>query len=109
MTFVHRGNVFWTNFYYTTGSEQAGLRPCIIVSNDLANKHSPTVTIVPITSRNKKALPTHATVFATGQKGTALCEHICSISKDRLGQYIADCSAAEMEEITKCLKVQLGI
>ena len=106
---VYRGNIFWVDFNFSTGSEQSGLRPCVVVSNDIANEHSTTITAIPLTTRDKKPLPTHATVFATGRKSTALCEHVLSVSKDRLQDYIGDCSTAEMQQINECLRVQLDI
>lgn len=106
---VHRGNIFWVDFNFSTGSEQAGFRPCVIVSNEIANKHSPTVTAVPLTTRQKKPLPTHAIIHATGYTSTALCEQVLSVSKERLQNYIGSCTEQEMRDIDDCLLAQLGL
>lgn len=62
MTFereIHRGEIFYMTFKEQVGSEQQGGRPVIVVSNETCNKFSPTVTIVPLTTKDKKPLPTH--------------------------------------------------
>lgn len=73
------------------GSLQAGIRPVIVISNDMANKFSPVVTVIPVTSKvKKKKLPTHVHLNDCGLDGpcTAMAEQITSIDKDRLGKWI---------------------
>lgn len=67
---------------------QSGCRPVLVISNDMANKFSPVVTVVPLTTRlGKKCLPTHVTLLTSGLRGVslALCEQILTIDKARLG------------------------
>lgn len=106
---VRRGEVYWCEFNYGTGSEQVGNRPAVVVSNDKCNEFSQTITVVPLTTAVKKKLPTHAIVRATSKTSVALAEQMFTVSKDRLGDYINRCSETEMEWIDKCLKIQLGI
>ena len=85
---IKRGDCFWCDFEQGSGSEQVGRRPVIVISNDKCNEHSPTITVVPITSAKKKELPTHAIVRVSGRTDVALCEQIFTVSKERLVAYI---------------------
>lgn len=81
MTFereIHRGEIFYMTFKEQVGSEQQGGRPVIVVSNETCNKFSPTVTVVPLTTKDKKPLPTHVELNVEGLPvyGTILCEHV---------------------------------
>lgn len=85
---VRRGNIVWVDFgTYNDKSKQGGVRPACIVSNNKCNKYSPVVTVVPITSKNKKkGLPTHIEVSKKDARGlmrdsVALTEQIHSIDK----------------------------
>lgn len=95
-------------------STQAGLRPCILVSNDKNNRHSPTINIIPITSRAKKKMPTHCRVMC-GTESVAMAEQIRTISKKRICTdegivnkvyEIPHCFRGEIDRI---LRVQLGL
>lgn len=106
---VLKGDVFYiekTNNTY--GSEQQAGRPAIIVSNDIGNEHSENVSIVYLTTREKKPLPTHVQVKAN-VISTALCEQIYTVSKDRLGNYIRSLTEEEMAAIEDAILVGLGI
>ena len=106
---IKRGDCFWCDFDNGTGSEQVGRRPVIVISNDKCNEHSPTITVVPITSENKKKLPTHAIVRVSGRTCVALCEQIFTVSKERLVAYINHCTENEMAWVEKCVKIQVGV
>lgn len=80
----------------------------MIVSNNLANKYSPNVEVVLLTSQTKKPLPTHVEVLAR-VPSIALCENIQTVSKERLGDFIRTCTAAEMKGIDTALLCSLGI
>lgn len=106
---ILRGDIFFVspggNY---CGSEQKPNRPGIVVSNDLANKHSPNVEMVFLTSQDKKHLPTHVEIIAK-VPSTALCENIQTVSKERLGDFLKSCTAIEMKAIDKALLHSLGI
>ena len=76
------------------GCEQSGLRPCIVVSNQVACAYSPTVTIVPITSKDKKYMPTHYILnsnrynYFNENENTVLCEQIRTVDKCRFRQFL---------------------
>lgn len=105
---IYRGDIFYIMQDSYVGSEQKLGRPGIIVSNDLANKHSPNVEVVFLTSQDKKALPTHVEVIAR-VPSTAMCENIQTVSKERLSDFIRSCTTSEMKAIDKALLCSLGI
>lgn len=108
MNEIHRGDIFWYTYENHYNNEQTGNRPCIIVSNEKANRYSPIITIVPLTSKKKKRLPTHA-IIESNKGNTALCEQVISISRDRFTSKIGHCNEEEMKAIENCLKIQLSM
>lgn len=106
---VYRGDIFYVkNFVRVSGSEQTAERPAVVVSNDIGNNHSEMCEVVYLTTKEKKPLPTHTQVMAK-VPSTALCEQICSVSQDRLTEYIRTCTDEEMKEIERALMVSLGL
>lgn len=106
---IKRGDCYWCEFDYGTGSEQVGVRPVVVVSNDKCNEFSPTITVVPLTSAKKTRLPTHCVVMATNKVSTALAEQMFTVDKERVKSYINHCTEEEMTSIERCIKIQLGI
>lgn len=92
-----------------TGSEQAGGRPAVIVSNDVNNEFSRVVEVVFLTTRDKKPLPTHVAINSAKYPSTALCEQIDTVDKSRIGQYINQVSNAELLGIEKAMLISLEI
>lgn len=92
---------------------QSGCRPVLVISNDMANKFSPVVTVVPLTTRlGKKCLPTHVTLLTSGLRGVslALCEQILTIDKARLGRYIGYVSDPDDQTaLDRAMAIQLGL
>lgn len=107
-TEVYRGDIFCIATGGYVGSEQKAGRPGIIVSNDTANKHSPNVEVVFLTSQEKKPLPTHVEVVCK-VPSTALCENIQTVAKERLGDFIRSCTTSEMKKIDNALLISLGM
>ncbi|MBQ9113893.1 MAG: type II toxin-antitoxin system PemK/MazF family toxin [Clostridia bacterium] len=107
---ISRGEIYWLrNGAEGVGSEQVGLRPCVVVSNEKANTYSTMVTIVPLTTAEKKPLPTHAEINSAIESSIALCEQVKTISKNRLAQYIGECTEDEMRDIERGLRIQLDL
>lgn len=109
---VLRGEIYYADLSPSYGSEQGGLRPVLIVQNDVGNRHAPTTIIAPLTSRlTKKPLPTHVEFTTTYLKDTsvALLEQIRTIDKSRLKQRMGWVSAEVMTEIDRALKISLGL
>lgn len=107
--------IFRGEIYYVypsgggVGSEQSAGRPAIVVSNDKANQHSPVIEMVYLTTQPKNSLPTHVDITSAERPSIALCEQVHSVSKSRLGGFIAKCTDGEMAMIDGALCVSLGI
>ena len=111
---VHRGEVFYADLSPVVGSEQGGIRPVLIVQNEIGNRHSPTVIAAAITSRLDKArLPTHINIRAadTGlaKDSVVLLEQIRVLDKSRLGEYIGHLEAGRMKDVEYAMAVSLGL
>ena len=111
---VHRGEIYYADLSPVVGSEQGGVRPVLIVQNDVGNRHSPTVIAAAITSRRDKArLPTHITVNS-GASGLAkdsiiLLEQIRTLDKRRLRERMGELDAASMDKVDSALSVSFGL
>lgn len=109
---VHRGDVFWCPIIEMNegGELYTGKpRPAIIVSNEKANETSDWVTIIPITSKQKKPLPTHVEICVNTIKGTALCEKLECASKANLGYFCGELSPEKMKEVDEAVMYQLSL
>lgn len=107
-----RGDVWLADLGVTVGSEQNGVRPVVVISNNMGNRSGPTVIIAPITSKTKSGhLPTHETVLGCGlaKKSTVLLEQIRMIDKHRLIKYYGTLPNNKMHEIDKAISVALGL
>ena len=110
---VHRGEVFYADLSPVVGSEQGGVRPVLIVQNEIGNRHSPTVIAAAITSRlDKTRLPTHINIRAadTGlaKDSVVLLEQIRTIDKRRLKERIGELPPSTMNRVNKAILISLG-
>ena len=107
-----RGEVYFADLSPVVGSEQGGIRPVLIVQNDVGNKYSPTVIAAAITSQLSKAkLPTHIeldTVDGLPKNSVVLLEQLRTLDKRRLQQKVCDLSSIKMAEINQALLISLG-
>ena len=113
---LKRGQIYYADLSPAVGSEQGGLRPVLIIQNDIGNLHSPTTIIAPITSRMSKAkLSTHFYIdnrrLESGSIsiGLVLMEQIRVIDKSRLKSYVGGVKAEYLPQIGKAIAVSLGI
>ncbi|EFI42095.1 MULTISPECIES: type II toxin-antitoxin system PemK/MazF family toxin [Peptoniphilus] len=111
---IKRGDIFYADLSPVIGSEQGGVRPVVIIQNDIGNKYSPTLIVAAITSQlNKAKLPTHINVDAKGvplpKNSVILLEQIRTIDKKRLRERIGRFEGNIMSEIDKAIKVSLSI
>ena len=111
---IRRGDLYYAELDPIVGSEQAGTRPVLVVSNDIGNQYSPVIVIVPITSRRigKKQLPTHVEVRIPEllkNDSTALTEQIRTIDKLRLKEYIGSLPDCLMTAVDQALAISIGI
>ena len=107
-TGFYRGDIYYVSKGVSYGSEQEAGRPAIIVSNDIANKYSPNVLVVYLTSQEKKPLPSHVPISCK-VPSVALCENVACVSKERLGNFMKFCTAGEMAKVDEALAYALGL
>lgn len=114
-TEVYNGDVFYVDLGEGNGTSiQCGIRPALVISNNMCNKFSDIITIIPFTTQNKTKLPTHVVIHPNDYNGLsetslAMCEQIISISKSQLLNKIGFLKAFEMNKINDSLKTQLNI
>ena len=112
---IKRGDMFYADLSPVVGSEQGGIRPVLIIQNDLGNKHSPTVIAAAITSQtNKTKLPTHIEInsedYGLKSASVVLTEQIRTIDKSRLKEKIGHIDdTALMNRINNALGVSFGL
>ncbi|WP_242879414.1 type II toxin-antitoxin system PemK/MazF family toxin [Butyrivibrio sp. INlla16] len=115
MNEIQRGEIYLADLGEGVGSEQKGVRPVLIVQNNRGNKYSPTVTVVPITTKIHKSsgLPTHVILDGVGglkEKSATIAEQIMTIDKTRLIEYMGELDEKFMRKyIDKTILVQLNI
>ena len=104
---VRRGDIYYADLSPVIGSEQGGVRPVLVIQNDVGNKHSPTVICAAITSRmNKAKLPTHIEISA---KKYRLVKKIRTLDKKRLKEYICHVDGTFMEEVNEAIRISLEL
>lgn len=111
---VKRGDIFYADLRPVVGSEQGGIRPVVIIQNDIGNRYSPTVICAAVTSKiNKAKMPTHVEIAATEDQlvkdSVVLLEQIRTIDKKRLKEKICHLPDGIMEKIDASLRVSLGL
>lgn len=111
---VKRGEIYYADLSPVVGSEQGGVRPVLILQNDVGNKYAPTVIVAAITSQLSKAkLPTHIELscsdFGLSKDSIILCEQIRTLDKRRLGECVGILPKEMMKHIDYALSLSLGI
>ncbi len=107
-----RGDIYMADLGERIGSEQGGVRPVIVLQNDVGNFFSPNITIVPVTSKDKKPdQPTHyelVNVRGLDLRSTALGECVETISKQRFIRYLGRLKKKELKGVEEAVKAHLG-
>ncbi|MDN5332452.1 MAG: mRNA interferase MazF [Tepidanaerobacteraceae bacterium] len=111
---IRRGDVFYADLNPVIGSEQGGVRPVLVVQNDVGNKYSPTVIVAAITSQIDKAkLPTHVELkrgeYGLEKDSVILLEQLRTIDKRRLREKVAFLDGEIMTRVDEALKISLGL
>ncbi len=111
---IKRGDIFYADLRPVVGSEQGGIRPVLIIQNDVGNKHSPTVICAAITSRmNKAKLPTHieidASSYAIVKDSVILLEQLRTIDKRRLKDKVCHLDAEILQKVNHALCISLEL
>ncbi len=109
---VRRGDIFYADLSPVVGSEQGGVRPVLIIQNNVGNKHSPTVICAAITSKmNKAKLPTHVEISASKygiiKNSVVLLEQLRTIDKLRLRELICKTDSSFMRKVNEALQISL--
>ncbi|MBM4765385.1 type II toxin-antitoxin system PemK/MazF family toxin [Bacillus sp. B15-48] len=111
---VKRGDVYFADLSPVVGSEQGGVRPVLVIQNDIGNRFSPTVIIAAITAQIQKAkLPTHVEIdakrYGFERDSVLLLEQIRTIDKQRLTDKITHLDDEMMEKVNEALQISLGL
>lgn len=111
---IHRGDIYYADLRPVVGSEQGGVRPVLIIQNDIGNKHSPTVICAAITSQmNKAKLPTHVELdssrYALVKDSVVLLEQLRTIDKKRLRDKICHLDREILQKVERALLISLDL
>ena len=111
---MKRGDIYYANLSPVVGSEQGGVRPVLIVQNDVGNRYSPTVIAAAITSQTEKSkLPTHIELDSKNcglsKDSVVLLEQIRTIDKRRLREKMGTLDASSMSQVNKALSISFGL
>ncbi len=111
---IKRGDIFYADLSPVVGSEQGGVRPVLIIQNDIGNRYSPTVIVAAITSQiNKAKLPTHIEIsaeeYGLTKDSVILLEQIRTIDKKRLKEKIGNLTEELMKKVNSSIQVSFGL
>jgi mRNA interferase MazF len=111
---VRRGDIYYADLSPVVGSEQGGIRPVIILQNDVGNKYSPTVIVAAITSQiNKAKLPTHVEIssedYGLNKDSVVLLEQVRTLDKRRLKEKIGHMTDDDIFKVDEALIISLGL
>ena len=111
---IRQGEIYYADLSPVIGSEQGGVRPVIILQNDIGNKYSPTTIVCALTSKHKKCTPTHVNIAIDNNNGlksesTVLCEQFRTIDKRRIKNKIGHVDCKTLQDILSAVKVSLNI
>ena len=111
---VKRGDIFYADLSPVVGSEQGGVRPVLIIQNNIGNKYSPTVIVAAITSQlNKNKMPTHvemdAAKYGLSKNSVVLLEQVRTLDKKRLKEKIGLADGDMMEKVDEALEISFGL
>ena len=111
---VKRGEIYYADLSPVVGSEQGGVRPVLIVQNDVGNRHSPTVIAAAITSqKDKSKLPTHISINADrcglAKDSIVLLEQVRTLDKQRLKERMGELDEGAMTKVDNALSVSFGL
>lgn len=110
---MKRGQVYYADLRPVVGSEQGGIRPCLIIQNNTGNLHSATVIIATMTTQRKNNLPTHVAVsqedYCLDINTTILLEQIRTIDKSRISSFVGRLSDSTMQRVDEALRISLAL
>ena len=111
---IRRGDIFYADLSPVVGSEQGGIRPVLIIQNNVGNRHSPTVICAAVTSKmNKAKLPTHIEIstrdYDIVKNSVILLEQIRTIDKQRLKEYVCHIDGGMMRKVDQAIRISLEL
>ena len=111
---IKRGDIYYADLSPVVGSEQGGIRPVLIIQNNIGNRHSPTIICAEISSKKKKAkLPTHIEICTNDynimKNSVILLEQIRTIDKKRLREYVCHIDQERMKKIDQAIRISLDL
>ena len=110
---MKRGDIYYVNLGEVVGSEQAGIRPVVVIQNNLGNRYSKTVIVLPITSRIKNNLPTHVSIIGNSygleKDSIILTEQIRTIDKSRLISRVGRLDKKVLDEVKEAILTSCGL
>lgn len=110
---MKRGQVYYADLNPVMGSEQGGIRPCLIIQNDMGNTYSPTVIVAMMTTQKKNDLPTHIAVstedYCLDINTTILLEQLRTIDKSRISSFVGRLSDSTMQKVDEALHISLAL
>ena len=111
---MHRGDIYLVDLTDQVGSEQSGVRPAVVVQNELGNAYSPTTIVCPLTSKNKSLSATHVSLTPDEagiiKDSTVLCEQVRVIDKTRIIKKLGEVNnRRKIEEINQKILISFGI
>ena len=111
---ILRGDLYYADLTPVTGSEQGGVRPVLMIQNDMGNRFSPTVIVAAVTSRqDKHPLPTHVSISPNHcglkESSIVLLEQLRTIDRVRLREYIGRLTEKDMKQVDHALRISIGL
>lgn len=111
---IKRGEIYYADLRPVIGSEQGGIRPVLIVQNDVGNLHSPTTIVAAITSQKKNPIPTHVNIHKSEENGLKVdsivtLEQVRTIDKSRIGKKIGKLNTEDLDNVMKAMKINLAM
>lgn len=109
---IKRGDIFYADLDPVVGSEQGGIRPVLVVQNNVGNRHSPTIVVLPLSTAKKNYLPTHIHICSSKslpKDSIVLAEQIRTIDRYRLREYVGSIDKEIMDKINMAMKISIGV
>ena len=110
---IKRGDIYYADLSPVVGSEQSGVRPILIIQNDIGNKFSPTIIGVPITSKAKVSMPTHIAIegnkYGLEKDSIILAEQIRTLDKSRLKEKVGKLDKKILNEVKRAIEISCGL
>lgn len=110
---VRRGDIFYADLSPVVGSEQAGVRPIVVIQNDVGNRYSPTIIGIAITSKEKIKMPTHLEIdgskYGLEKDSVILAEQIRTLDKSRLKEKVGRLDKETLDKLKRAIEISFGL